>query len=72
MKMNIVHRSDGSWDGKFVSPTDDRSTCTVMIVPPLKAVGKTKRVQRQEYQPPRVEELSESEDEGSTEPEEEN
>ena len=69
MKMNIVHRSDGSWDGRFTDPEDDQNTCTVMIVPPLKNVGKQKKATVQEYQAPRVEELSDTEQE--TEGEEE-
>ena len=69
MKMNIVHRSDGSWDGRFTDPEDDQNTCTVMIVPPLKNAGKQKKATDQEYQAPRVEELSDTEQE--TEGEEE-
>jgi len=71
MRMNIEHRSDGSWDGVFTDPDNDRNTCTVMIVPPLKKDARRhgKRSMRG-YQAPRVEEVSDSETE--TEGEEEN
>ena len=58
MKMNIVYRSDGSWDGRFTDPEDDQNTCTIMIIPPLKNAGKQKKAIVQEYQAPRVKELS--------------
>jgi hypothetical protein len=40
MKMSIIHREDGSWDGKFINLTNPTSTCTIMIVPPLKSIPK--------------------------------
>jgi len=59
MKMNIEHNSDGSWDGVFIDPEDSRSSCTVMIVPPVKQAVKGPRAK---YEQPRVAELTDSED----------
>jgi hypothetical protein len=61
MKMNIEHRDDGSWDGKFTDPGNAQNTCTVMIVPPLKNAGRQGKSMMKGYQSPRVEELSDSE-----------
>ena len=66
--MNIVHRSDGSWDGTFTDSTNEQASCTMIIVPPLKGIKKSRSVQFQEYQSPRVEEVSDS-DEGEDEEE---
>jgi hypothetical protein len=56
MKMTFLHREDGSWDGVFVDPQHPRSTCTVMVVPPLRRARK-RRVAMQ----PHVEEVSDEE-----------
>ena len=36
MKMNFIHNDDGSWDGVFHDPIMPGSSCTVMVVPPIK------------------------------------
>jgi hypothetical protein len=61
MKINIEYRDNGSWDGKFTDPGNTQNTCTVIIVPPLKNVGRQGKSMMKGYQSPRVEELSDSE-----------
>ena len=56
MKMTFLHREDGSWDGVFVDPEYPRSTCTVMVVPPLRQ-ARRRRVTMQPY----AEEISDEE-----------
>ena len=62
MKMQIEYRDDGSWDGVFRDPEHPGSTCTVMIIPPLKqSVGRAKRTRHVNINP-RVEEVSDEEE----------
>jgi hypothetical protein len=36
MKMSLLYRDDGSWDGVFTDPRNTQSKCTIMVIPPLK------------------------------------